>query len=352
MVGRSGECMGLLGRRVTGVLAAVLLAGGPALCVQAEGNFSLHFEKPEGEKCYALLPVQDAFYEVEKGDSLWRIADRLWEDGRLYSVLYDLNKEGVKNPDLIYPGQRLKITRPLYLERQGGAIEYTDVYAYSEPNDCTVGLLSTEGVGATCVLYGHDEKSYDIACMIREKEAAQDSLKDSAAWEKTIRAYVEDQCGDLVQDLMFEQYLSEDGDPVYLYSYVYEIDLSQYEREGRIHLYVSAGVKQTAHMQADFVGFGTDGDSLRDRVRYVTASFEELLPQGVACTVNDNNIILYPSTEWEAASFNVFAWIEQYFDASLRASTGYNEKQKSNKERLLDQMREGKGTYGGKKKAE
>lgn len=34
-----------------------------------------------------------------------------------------------------------------------------------------------------------------------------------------------------------------------------------------------------------------------------------------------------------------------------RTATGYEEKQKSNKERLLDQMREGKGTYGGKKEA-
>lgn len=346
--------MGLLGRKVTGTFSAVMfLAGGIVLYAQAEGNYALSYDKPESGEYYMLLPAQAEKYEVSAGDSLWKISKKLWGDGRFYPKLYEINKETVSNPDLIYPGQILKTTRPFYLEGPGGVIEYKDVFRYSEPYGCTMGLLSTDDIGASCVLYGHDEDgaNYDIACMIREREPAKDCLNDYAAWEKAVREYAEEWYGDSVQNLMFEEYLSQDEEPVYLYSYVYEIDLSRYEKKGNISLYVCAGVKQTTHMQVEFVGFGEKNDYLRDRVRYVLASFEELLPGGAACTVNENNIVIYPDTEWDAASFNTFAWIEQYFDAGLREVTGYNEKQKSNKEQLLNQMREGKDVYGGKKKA-
>lgn len=344
--------MGLLGRGIAGISAAALLAGGIVLPVQAEDNY-ITIGRPQAGEYYVLLPAETEEYEVKPGDTLWDIALWMYRDGGLYKELYEVNKEIVKDPSLLYPGQKLNLLMPMYFVRQGGNVEYRDKFCYSDPLGSTMGLLSADGIGASSVLHGQDEygENYDIACMIREKDSDQDSLKDGEAWEETIRKYVEEQYGDSVRFLTFEQYLSPDGNPVYLYSYYYDIDLSRYEQEGSITLYVCAGVKQTAHMQAEFVGFSTKRNFLCDRVRYMLASFEELLPEGEACTVNENNIVIYPDTEWDAASFNAFAWIDQYFDACLRETTGYHEKQKSNKEKLLDQMREGKGVYGGKKKA-
>lgn len=42
---------------------------------------------------------------VLQGNSLWRIARRLYGEGVAYTVIYEANRDAIKNPDLIYPGQ-------------------------------------------------------------------------------------------------------------------------------------------------------------------------------------------------------------------------------------------------------
>ncbi len=42
---------------------------------------------------------------VNKGDSLWAISRKAYGDGRLYVRLFDANRNEIKDPDLIYPGQ-------------------------------------------------------------------------------------------------------------------------------------------------------------------------------------------------------------------------------------------------------
>jgi hypothetical protein len=42
---------------------------------------------------------------VQPGNSLWRIARRLYGDGIQYTVIYQANREQIRDPDLIYPGQ-------------------------------------------------------------------------------------------------------------------------------------------------------------------------------------------------------------------------------------------------------
>lgn len=48
-------------------------------------------------------------YTVVKGDSLWKIAKQFYGDGSKYTKIYNANKDKVKNPNLIYPGQVLTI---------------------------------------------------------------------------------------------------------------------------------------------------------------------------------------------------------------------------------------------------
>jgi hypothetical protein len=42
---------------------------------------------------------------VGRGDSLWRISRRMYGGGLRYTVIYTANREQIRNPDLIYPGQ-------------------------------------------------------------------------------------------------------------------------------------------------------------------------------------------------------------------------------------------------------
>jgi len=51
------------------------------------------------------------FYTVKKGDSLSKIAKALMGDGNKWPKLFEANKEVIKNPDLIYPGQQLRIPK-------------------------------------------------------------------------------------------------------------------------------------------------------------------------------------------------------------------------------------------------
>ncbi len=44
-------------------------------------------------------------YTVVKGDCLWNIAKKFYENPFLWGKIYEANKDKIKNPDLIYPGQ-------------------------------------------------------------------------------------------------------------------------------------------------------------------------------------------------------------------------------------------------------
>lgn len=50
---------------------------------------------------------------VRRGDCLWRIAadPKTYGDGHAWRRLYEANREKIRNPDLIYPGQELTIPR-------------------------------------------------------------------------------------------------------------------------------------------------------------------------------------------------------------------------------------------------
>lgn len=42
---------------------------------------------------------------IVQGNSLWRIARRIYGQGMMYSVIFEANQSTIKDPDLIYPGQ-------------------------------------------------------------------------------------------------------------------------------------------------------------------------------------------------------------------------------------------------------
>lgn len=48
-------------------------------------------------------------YTVVKGDCLWNIAKKFYGNGSQYTKIADANKDKIKNPNLIYPGQVLTI---------------------------------------------------------------------------------------------------------------------------------------------------------------------------------------------------------------------------------------------------
>jgi hypothetical protein len=54
-------------------------------------------------------PDRPTTYTVKKGDSLWRIAGKIYHNPLKWPRIYHANKDKIKNPHRIYPGQVLTI---------------------------------------------------------------------------------------------------------------------------------------------------------------------------------------------------------------------------------------------------
>ena len=51
------------------------------------------------------------YYVVQKGDSLSAIAKKLLGNAMDYPKIFEANREVIKDPDLIFPGQKIRIPR-------------------------------------------------------------------------------------------------------------------------------------------------------------------------------------------------------------------------------------------------
>lgn len=49
------------------------------------------------------------FYTIQKGDTLWGISTNFYKDGNKYPLIVEANLEVIKDADLIYPGQAIRI---------------------------------------------------------------------------------------------------------------------------------------------------------------------------------------------------------------------------------------------------
>jgi len=52
---------------------------------------------------------EEIFYTIAEGDTLWDIATRFYNDGSKYTHIVDANLEVIKDENLIYPGQTIRI---------------------------------------------------------------------------------------------------------------------------------------------------------------------------------------------------------------------------------------------------
>lgn len=76
----------------------VAAAQGPQLA--AAGATAL----PEGSPSAVVVP-KITTTTVSRGDSLWRLSHQAYGAGTRYAVIYKANREHIRNPNLIYPGQ-------------------------------------------------------------------------------------------------------------------------------------------------------------------------------------------------------------------------------------------------------
>lgn len=93
--------------RLNAIIAATVTS---AAVFAVLGNSPVHAEQstPTPEQPAQQQKVEDKFVEVKPGDYLAKIAD---ENQTTYVRLFDANLQ-IKDPDVIYPGDKLRVPRP------------------------------------------------------------------------------------------------------------------------------------------------------------------------------------------------------------------------------------------------
>ena len=59
------------------------------------------------------LASDDEFYVIQKGDTLWKIAEKAYGNGAKYTAIVTANKEVIKDADKIFPGQKIRLPKSL-----------------------------------------------------------------------------------------------------------------------------------------------------------------------------------------------------------------------------------------------
>jgi nucleoid-associated protein YgaU len=67
---------------------------------QVDNRLIVETPEPEGQ-----------YHTVESGDTLSAISKKVYGDAMKYGIIFEANKPMLKSPDLIYPGQVLRIPR-------------------------------------------------------------------------------------------------------------------------------------------------------------------------------------------------------------------------------------------------
>ncbi len=74
-----------------------------------QGKVVARVETPFSRAVLAEVLPDETSVVVQPGNSLWRIARRVYGEGLRYSVIFEANKDRISDADLIYPGQIFKM---------------------------------------------------------------------------------------------------------------------------------------------------------------------------------------------------------------------------------------------------
>jgi nucleoid-associated protein YgaU len=86
---------------------AILIAGNVEGISQVNATQLVTIEQIAAENTREVF--EPVFYTIQKGDTLWGIATEFYQDGNKYPHIVESNLEVIKDADLIYPGQAIRI---------------------------------------------------------------------------------------------------------------------------------------------------------------------------------------------------------------------------------------------------
>lgn len=85
----------------------ILMAGNVAGVTEVIAKIQV--DDIEGDIETALESDTVEYYVIQSGDTLSKIAKKYYQDAMQYPRILEANKEVIKDPELIYPGQKIRI---------------------------------------------------------------------------------------------------------------------------------------------------------------------------------------------------------------------------------------------------
>jgi nucleoid-associated protein YgaU len=90
---------------------AILIAGNVEGIAQVNADQLVTLEQISDDNTREV--PEEIFYSIAKGDTLWAISEKFYDDGSKYPHIVEANLEVIKDADLIYPGQMIRIPEVL-----------------------------------------------------------------------------------------------------------------------------------------------------------------------------------------------------------------------------------------------
>lgn len=114
----------------------------------------------------------DTEYVVVKGDSLWRIASRQLGSGLRWKEIYEANRQTIKNPNLIYIGQKLTIPAEPAPDEPASAYEVLDQQVVGR----AAAISKYGNVGTTIPISAMDALGAAVGDILRVEITGQEAL--------------------------------------------------------------------------------------------------------------------------------------------------------------------------------
>jgi nucleoid-associated protein YgaU len=92
--------------------ASSSVVAAPVRDPKVASNMSPRIAEPTKERRDAVVIPRIDTKLIVRGDNLWRISEATYGMGRRYTVIFGANRDKIRNPDLIYPGQIFVLPKP------------------------------------------------------------------------------------------------------------------------------------------------------------------------------------------------------------------------------------------------
>ena len=139
------------------------------LAKQQDAAVSTALARSDGNSSSAAVTPRKSTMTVTRGDSLWRISRLTYGEGTRYALVYRANRDRIRNPDRIYPGQVfvLPLRRALTGHRYSPSVTSAQ---------CRIVLLLRNSITLGSIAAGRSWSTTAVATM-----ASQWSLKATAS---------------------------------------------------------------------------------------------------------------------------------------------------------------------------